>query len=149
MSTISKLAAKEKVVEVQYPNTDFYITIAHIPREKLQAIRNRSLKRKWDATKREQVEEVDNDTFLEEYSKAVIRGWKGLTVGVLARICAIDTDKDEAEAIEYSEEEALDLMKYSTDFDQWITNIVSDVERFSTVKKQQQAKNLKSTSETV
>ena len=48
---------------------------------------------------------------------------------------------DANENIEYSEEEALELLKSSTVFDQFVTDAMNDFEQFSKQKAEQNAKN--------
>jgi len=151
MSLLDRIATKEKIIHVKYPDTDFEVQLAFVPKEQLQRIRNKALKTTWNAKDRTQEEEVDNDIFLREYSNAVIKGWTGLTIEVLSSIMAVDltdTDLTEDSLIEYSAEEAEALMDKSNDFDGWITSVINDVNNFSTTEKEVKVKNSKSTSST-
>lgn len=122
----------EKIIEIEFPDSDgFFVKLSYVGRDKLMKIRNRALVFKFNKRTRQREEEVDNDKFLEEYSREVIRGWKGLTIRELARILPIDTtgadmDKD----VPYSEDDALELLKNSTIFDQFVTDCMNDFEIF-------------------
>jgi len=92
MSMIKNLMIEEKIIEVEFPDSDgFLVKLSYVGRDKLMKIRNRALVFKFNKRTRQREEEVDNDKFLEEYSREVIRGWKGLTIRELARILPIDT----------------------------------------------------------
>ena len=132
MSMIKNLMIDEKIIEIEFPDSDgFFVKLSYVGRDKLMKIRNRALVFKFNKRTRQREEEVDNDKFLEEYSREVIRGWKGLTIRELARILPIDTtgaemDKD----VPYSEDDALELLKNSTIFDQFVTDCMNDFEIF-------------------
>ena len=150
MSKIASLHAQETTVDVEFPDIEgFVISLAYLNRDDLMKIRNRSLSYKFNKRTRQREEEVDNDKFLEEYTKKAIKGWKGLYVKDLPQLLPIDMENaDPNEAIEYNETEALELIKNSTVFDQFITDSMQDYEQFTIEKKEQEIKNSKSTSTT-
>jgi len=129
---IKNLMIEEKIIEVEFPDSDgFLVKLSYVGRDKLMKIRNRALVFKFNKRTRQREEEVDNDKFLEEYSREVIRGWKGLTIRELARILPIDTaGADMTKDVPYSEEDALELLKNSTIFDQFVTDCMNDFEIF-------------------
>ena len=132
MSMIKNLMIDEKIIEVEFPDSDgFFVKLSYVGRDKLMKIRNRALVFKFNKRTRQREEEVDNDKFLEEYSREVIRGWKGLTIRAPARILPIDTSVAEMEKeVPYSEDDALELLKNSTIFDQFVTDCMNDFEMF-------------------
>ena len=126
MSKIASLHAQETTIEVEYPDIEgFIISLVYLNRDDLTKIRNRSLTYKFNKRTRQREEEVDNDKFLDEYTKRAIK-----------------------EEISYSETEALELIKNSTVFDQFITDCMQDYEKFTIENKEQEIKNLKSSSPT-
>ena len=139
MSKIASLHAQETTVDVEFPDIEgFVISLAYLNRDDLMKIRNRSLSYKFNKRTRQREEEVDNDKFLEEYTKKAIKGWKGLYVKDLPQLLPIDMENaDPNEAIEYNETEALELIKNSTVFDQFITDSMQDYEQFTIEKKEQ------------
>ena len=150
MSKIASLHAQETTVDVEFPDIEgFVISLAYLNRDDLMKIRNRSLSYKFNKRTRQREEEIDNDKFLEEYTKRAIKGWKGLYVKNLPQLLPIDMENaDPNEAIEYNETEALELIINSTVFDQFITDAMQDYEQFTIEKKEQEIKNSKSTSTT-
>jgi len=150
MSKIAALQAQETTIEIEYPEIDgFIISLVYLNRDDLTKIRNRSLTYKFNKRTHQREEEVDSDKFLEEYTKRAIKGWKGLFVKDLPQLLPIDlTNADPTEEIHYNETEALELIKNSTVFDQFITDSMQDYEKFTIEKKEQEIKNLKTSSAT-
>jgi len=143
MSMIKNLMINEKVVEVEFPDSDnFFVSLTYLNREKLTKIRNRSLTIKFNKRSRQREEEVDNEKFLEEYAREVVRGWRGLTIRELARLMPIETSGANLDQeVPYSEEDALELLRNSTIFDQFITDCQNDFEVFEKEKTDSQVKN--------
>ena len=139
---IKNLMINEKVVEVEFPDSDnFYVSLTYLNREKLTKIRNRSLTIKFNKRSRQREEEVDNEKFLEEYAREVVRGWRGLTIRELARLMPIETAGANLEQeVPYSEEDALELLRNSTIFDQFVTDCQNDFEVFEKDKTDSQVK---------
>tara|TARA_Y100000310_G_scaffold335027_1_gene416079 strand:- start:5 stop:460 length:456 start_codon:yes stop_codon:yes gene_type:complete len=150
MSKIASLHAQETTIEVEYPEIDgFVISLVYLNRDDLMKIRNRSLTYKFNKRTRQREEEIDNDKFLDEYTKRAIKGWKGLFVRDLPQLLPIDmTNADASEEITYNETEALELIKNSTVFDQFITDAMQDYEQFTIESKEQEIKNSKTSSPT-
>jgi len=143
MSKIKNLIAKETTSWVEFPDIEgFKIELVYLNREDLQKIRNRSLTFKFNKRTRQREEEIDNDKFLEAYSEKAIKGWKGLKAKHLPVLFPADiSSMDPEENIDYDEEDALELLKNSTIFDQFITDCMNDFEQFSVKKAEEDAKN--------
>jgi len=136
MSTFSlkKLLVPSKPLEVEYPGMpEFKIQLAFLSRETLQSIRKKATKTTFK--NRQPVDELNDDLFLELYVKASIKGWSGLKLKYVEQLVPIDTTGQDLEAeLEYNEENALQLMKNSTNFDAFVSEQVTDLGNFSTNK---------------
>jgi len=143
MSKIRNLVAKETTTWVDFPDIDgFQVNLRYLTREDLMKIRNQSLTYKFNKRTRQREEEIDNDKFLDHYAEKAIVGWKGLKVKHLPVLLPVDiSSMDANENIDYSEEEALELLKSSTVFDQFVTDAMNDFEQFSKQKAEENAKN--------
>src|SRR6056300_252284 len=143
MSKIKNLVAKETTTWVEFPDIDgFEVNLRYLTREDLMKIRNASLSYKFNKRTRQREEEVDNDKFLEHYAAKAIVGWKGLKAKHLPVLLPVDiSSMDANDNIEYSEEEAVELLKSSTVFDQFVTDAMNDFEQFSKQKAETDAKN--------
>jgi hypothetical protein len=136
MSNISlkSLLVPSKAIEVEYPGMpDFKIDLAFLSRETLQTIRKKATKTTFK--NRQPMEELNDELFLELYVKASIKGWKGLKLTYLEQLAPVDISGQDSEAeLEYSEENALYLMKNSQNFDSFVSEQVTDLGNFSTSK---------------
>ncbi len=143
MSIINTLHATDRTVEVEYPEIDgFFIQLAYVGREELTKISSRATKVQFSKVSRRREESLDDDKFLEEYSKKVIKGWRGLKIKHLEVLLPVDlTNAEVQDEVPYSEEEALDLLKNSVPFDQFITDTISDLETFRSEVKEENIKN--------
>ena len=143
MSKLKNLIAKETTSWVEFPDIDgFMIELVYLNRDDLMKIRNRSLTFKFNKRTRQREEEIDNDKFLEAYSEKAIKDWKGLKAKHLPILFPADISAmDPEENIEYDEEDALELLKNSTIFDQFITDSMNDFEQFSKKKAENDEKN--------
>jgi hypothetical protein len=143
MSKIKNLVAKETTTWVEFPDIDgFQVNLRYLTREDLMKIRNQSLTYKFNKRTRQREEEIDNDKFLDHYAEKAIVGWKGLKVKHLPVLLPVDiSSMDANENIDYSEEEALELLRSSTVFDQFVTDAMNDFEQFSKQKAEENAKN--------
>lgn len=133
MSNISlkTLLVPSKTVTVEYPGMPgFEVDVCFLSRETLQSIRKKATKTSFK--NRQPVEELNDDLFLELYVKASIKGWSGLKLNYLEQLAPVDVSKEDAESeLDYSEENALMLMKASTNFDAFISEQVTDLGNFS------------------
>ena len=143
MSKIKNLVAKETTSWVEFPEIDgFEVELVYLNREDLMKVRNRALTYKFNKRTRQREEEIDNDKFLEGYAEKAIRNWKGLKAKHLPDLLPADiSDMDPEETIEYDEEDAIELLKNSTVFDQFITDCMNDYESFSKKKTEEDVKN--------
>jgi hypothetical protein len=143
MSKIGNLIAKETETWVEFPEIDgFEIHLVYLTRDDLMKIRNRALTYKFNKRTRQREEDVDNDKFLEAYAERAIKGWKGLKVKHLPVLLPVDISSlDGDENVDYTEDDALDLLKNSTIFDQFITDCMNDFEQFSKKKQEEDVKN--------
>lgn len=132
--SLKTLLVPSKEVEVEYPGMPgFVVSVSFLSRETLQTIRKKSTKTTFK--NRQPVEELNDDLFLELYVKGSIKGWKGLKVSYLEQLAPVDVSgMKEDDELEYTEENALYLMKASTNFDAFISETVTDLSNFSVNK---------------
>lgn len=132
--SLKSLLVPSKSLEVEYPGMpDFKVSLAFLSRETLQTIRKKASKTTFK--NRQPVEELNDELFLELYVKATVKGWSGLKLKYLEQLAPVDlTDQDAEAELEYTEENALFLMKNSTNFDSFVSEQVTDLGNFSTNK---------------
>lgn len=136
MTTLSlkNLLVPSKSLEVEYPGMpEFKVQVAFLSRETLQQIRKKATKTSFK--NRQPVEELNEELFLDLYVKAAVKGWSGLKLKYLEQLAPVDLAGQDLDAeLEYSEENALYLMKNSTNFDSFVSEQVTDLGNFSTSK---------------
>lgn len=119
---------------VEYPGMPgFEVTISFLSREILQSIRKKSTKTTFK--NRQPVEELNDELFLDLYVQNAVKGWKGLKMSYLEQLAPVEVSADQADTeLEYTQDNALALMKASTSFDSFISEQVTDLGNFSTNK---------------
>ena len=129
--SLKSMLVPSKEISVEYPGMPgFEVKVCFLSRETLQTIRKKATKTSFK--NRQPVEEVNDDLFLELYVKGSIKGWTGLKLKYLEQLAPVDlSDQDLESELEYSEENALYLMKSSTNFDSFISEQVTDLGNFS------------------
>ena len=135
--SLKSLMTPSKTVEFDYPGCDgFTVSLCYLAREELMKLRGRCVTQVFNKKTRSYEEQMDDDKFLEEYTKAVIKGWKGFKLGFAKNMLLLGdlTPEDEEKELEYGQENVEVLMKNSTDFDTWVTEQVGDLENFTKSK---------------
>ena len=132
--SLQSLLTPEKVVTVDYPGYEgFKLTIAFLSREEVVKIRKRCYTTTFDKRSRQPVEKFDDEMFLKLYITAVIKGWTGLKFKYLEDFILVDlsTVKDVDAELEFNADNALLLMKNSSELDGFVTDITSDLTNFT------------------
>ena len=129
---LKKLMVDTKAVWVDFPGLkDFTVEVANLSRKELTGLRKKCTTTKYDRKTRQAVETLDEDKFITEFSKSVIKNWKGLTLEHLETLLLVDIDgQDPKKELEFSEENAETLVSSSTEFDTWLNEVVFDLENF-------------------
>jgi hypothetical protein len=130
---LSKMIIPSKTTWVDYPGVpDFSVQLAHLTRDELMKLREKALNKKLNRKTRQMEEEIDSDLFQSLYIGAVLKDWKGLRLKYLTKFIPIDIGAEDPESeLEFTEANAETMMKNSSDFDNWITDVLEDVENFT------------------
>jgi hypothetical protein len=130
--SLKSLLVPSKTVEVEYPGMPgFNIKLGFMSRETLINLRKKATK---NTFKNRQVQdEFNEDLFLELYVDAAIKGWDGLKFSYVNLLVPVDVSAfDPQDSLAYSKENALMLMKNSSQFDNFISEQVNDLANFTT-----------------
>ena len=122
-----------KTVAIDYPGyTGFSVDLCYLAREELIKLRKKCITNKWNKKTHQPEEELDDEKFVVEYTKAVIKGWKGLKYRYLEELLLVDiSNLDPEDNLVYTQENAELLMKNATSFDTWVTDTIGDLENFT------------------
>lgn len=129
--SLKGLLVPSKEVEVEYPGMPgFMISLSYLSRETLVNLRKKATTTKFSRA-REVSESFDDELFLQMFVQKTVKGWKGFKLQYLAQLAPVDLgDNDLTAELEYTEENALFLMKNSTDFDSYVNSIITDLGNF-------------------
>jgi len=142
---LKNLLVDSKTTWVEFPGLDgFEVELANLSRKELVNLRKRCVQNKFNRKTRAFEETLDEDKFVEEFSKSTVKGWKGLKLGYLEDILLVDISGQDPEMLmDYSEENAKLLVENSQDFDNWLNEVVFDLENFRTQKQEESTKETK------
>ena len=131
--SLSSLMTPSKTVTLDFPGySGFSVDVTYLAREELLKLRKKCLTTKFNRKTRQPEEELNEDMFLIEYVRAVIKGWKGLKFRYLEELLLVDvTELDPDDELPYTQDNAELLMKNSGDFDTWVTEVGGDLENFT------------------
>ena len=131
--SLASLMTSSKTVTIDFPGyTGMAVDLCYLAREELIKLRKRCIKTKWDKKTHQPLEELDEEKFLVEYTKAVLKGWSGLKYRYLEELLLVDVGElDPDDELPWTSDNAELLMKNATSFDTWVTEAVGDLENFT------------------
>jgi hypothetical protein len=131
--SLASLMTPSKTVNIDFPGyTGMSVLLCYLAREELVKLRKRCLSTRFNRKTHQPEEDLDEDKFLTEYCKAVIKGWSGLKYRYLEELLLVDISSlDPEDTLIYNTENAELLMKNSTAIDSWVTETVGDLENFT------------------
>ena len=134
--SLASLMTPSKTVAIDYPGyTGFSVDLCYLAREELIKLRKKCITNKWNKKTHQPEEELDDEKFVVEYTKAVIKGWKGLKYRYLEELLLVDISSlDPEDELAYTLENAELLMKNANNFDTWVTETLGDLENFTQPK---------------
>jgi len=134
--SLASLMTPSKTVTLDFPGyPGMTVDVCYLAREELLKLRKKCVSTKFNRKTRQPEEELDEEKFLVEYCKAVIKGWSGLKFRYLEELLLVDiSDLDPDDNLPYTQENAELLMKNSTEMDSWVTETVGDLENFTSNK---------------
>ena len=130
--SLASLMTASKTVAIDFPGySGMAVSLCYLAREELLKLRKRCVITKFDKKTRQPEETLDEEKFIVEYCKAVIKGWSGLKYRYLEELLLVDiSNLDPDDVLPYTQENAELLMKNSNGFDTWVTESVGDLENF-------------------
>ena len=134
--SLSSLMTPSKTVGLDFPGyTGMPVDICYLAREELIKLRKRCVTTKFNKKTHQPEEELNDDKFLVEYCKAVIKGWSGFKYRYLEELLLVDiSDLDPDDELPYTQDNAQTLMKNSNTFDTWVTETGGELENFTGAK---------------
>jgi len=133
---LKSLLVDSKTTWVEFPGLDdFEVELANLSRKELVNLRKKCTTNKFNRKTRGFEESLDEDKFVKEFSEATVKGWKGFKLKYLEDLLLVDlTGKDPEIEMDYTPENAQLLVENSSEFDNWLNEVVFDLENFRGVK---------------
>lgn len=129
---LRNLIVDSKAAWVPYPGCDgFEVQVVNLARKEIIALRKRCTDKVLDKKTRQMQEELDEEKFIKEFTRATIKNWRGLKLKYLEDFILVDLKGENVEALlPYSQENAELLVSSSSEFDTWLNETVFDLENF-------------------
>jgi hypothetical protein len=131
--SLASLMTPSKTVTIDFPGyKGMTVDLCYLAREELVNLRKKCVTTKFSKKTRQPEEILDEDRFLLEYCKAVIKNWEGFKYQYLEELLLVDVAAfDPNDTLAYTTDNAELLMRNSSDFDTWVTETVSELENFT------------------
>ena len=129
---LKSLLVDSKTTWVEFPGLDgFEVELANLSRKELVNLRKRCTQNKFNRKTRAFEEVLDDDKFLEQFTNATVKGWRGLKLKYLEDLVLVELgSNDPDKEMEYTIENAIVLVENSNEFDNWLNEVVFDLENF-------------------
>jgi len=133
---LKTLLVDSKTTWVEFPGLDgFDVELANLSRKELIALRKRCTSNKFHRKTRGFEENLDEDKFIVEFTEATVKGWKGCKLKYLEDLVLVDLGSNDPDSeLPYSSENAQQLVENSNEFDNWLNEVVFDLDHFRTDK---------------
>jgi len=131
---LKSLLVDSKTTWVEFPGLDgFEVELANLSRKELIALRKRCTSNKFNRKTRAFEERLDDDKFIVEFTTATVKNWRGLKLKYLEDLVLVDLQGQDAESeLSFTGENAQQLVENSNEFDNWLNEVVFDLEHFRT-----------------
>ena len=141
---LKSLLVDSKTTWVEFPGLNgFEVELANLSRKELTNLRKKCTINKFNRKTRQFEDELNDEKFILEFTRATVKNWKGFKLEYLHDLLLVDLKGQDPETqLEFSEENALQLVENSSEFDNWLNEVVFDLENFRSTE---QGKNTEKT----
>ena len=143
---LKNLLVDTKTTWVEFPGLDgFEVELANLSRKELVALRKKCTNNKFNRKTRGFEELLDDDKFVKAFTEATVKNWKGLKLAYLEDLLLVNLDnQDINQELEYSTTNSEALVENSSEFDNWLNEVVFDLENFRTRSERQDTTKVES-----
>lgn len=129
---LKSLLVDTKTTWVEFPGLEgFEVELANLSRKELVNLRKRCTASKFNRKTRMFEDTLDETKFIDEFTKATVKGWKGFKLGYLEDLVLVDLKGQNKEAeLPYDIDNAKHLVENSSEFDNWLNDVVFDLDNF-------------------
>ena len=146
---LKSLLVDSKTTWVEFPGLDgFEVELANLSRKELVALRKRCVQNKFNRKTRAFEESLDETKFIKEFTQSTVQGWRGLQLQYLEDLLLVDLKGQEpTKELGYTADKAEQLVENSTEVDNWLNEVVFDLDNFRSDKKGSDTKQTGSTAQ--
>ena len=139
---LKSLLVDSKTTWVEFPGLDgFEVELANLSRKELVALRKRCTNNKFNRKTRGFEETLDDEKFVVEFTNATVKGWKGLKLKYLEDLVLVDLKgHDPDNEMPFDMNNATELVENSSEFDNWLNEVVFDLDNFRTAEQKENSK---------
>ena len=129
---LKSLLVDSKTTWAEFPGLDgFEVELANLSRKELVNLRKKCTSNKFNRKTRAFEESLDDEKFVNEFTEATVKGWKGLKLSYLEDLILVDlSGQDSNTEMDFSLENAKVLVENSSEFDNWLNEVVFDLDNF-------------------
>lgn len=133
LSTVALTTSNIEVPYGAFPS--FKVKVGYIGRELQRKIFKSSTVAVYDEQMQVTTDEMNTELFAENYAKAAILGWSGLTPEILSQLILVDEEAlkeqlGEATEVPHNVDNAVYLMRNCVAFDRWVTDQAGKLSNF-------------------
>ena len=141
---LKSLLVDSNTTWVEFPGLlGFEVELANLSRKELTNLRKKCTINKFNRKTRQFEDELNDEKFVIEFTKATVKNWKGLKLEYLQDLLLVDLKDQDAESeMDFTEGNAQVLVENSTEFDNWLNEVVFDLENF---RSEEQRKTIQKT----
>ena len=141
---LKNLLVSSKTTWVEFPGLDnFEVELANLSRKELLAVRKRCTENKFNRKTRGFEESLNDDKFVKEFTEATVKNWRGLKLAYLEDLLLVDISKESPDTeLPYSSENAQQLVENSSEFDNWLNEVVFDLDNFRSTEPRKNTKKV-------
>ena len=134
---LKNLLVNSKTTWVEFPGLDgFEVELANLSRKELLALRKRCTENKFNRKTRGFEESLNDEKFVKEFTESTVKNWRGLKLSYLEDLLLVDLSGQDSKAeLPYSDENAQQLVENSSEFDNWLNEVVFDLDNFRSDRK--------------
>ena len=129
---LKSLLVDSKTTWAEFPGLDgFEVELANLSRKELVNLRKKCTTNKFNRKTRAFEESLDDEKFVKEFTESTVKGWKGLKLSYLEDLILVDlSGQDPNTEMDYTPDNAQVLVENSSEFDNWLNEVVFDLENF-------------------
>ena len=134
---LKSLLVDSKTTWAEFPGlSGFEVELANLSRKELVNLRKRCTQNKFNRKTRAFEESLNDEKFVKEFTNSTVKGWKGLKLMYLEDLLLVDLKGQDAEKeLDYNSDNAEQLVENSNEFDNWLNEVVFDLDNFRTSSK--------------